>query len=248
MGFIYDKIMIENMERGLMTIMEFPNVNNKLAFFDFDRTLVAHAHSPEFMRDRGGNYFMECLHMLTNLEAEHAKDQPLPCMQWYAKKLFSEGYGLYVLTHELFNLRNDLKMRELARFYPDTPMTYLTVDSPEHKIDMMRAVAYAEGCNLSDVIFVDDQMGIVSKAIRAGIDGKHLSDIAVLYESQIMPQEQAILIKPREPGKCQAEEVPEKGLQAAGVEFTEEDLEETMRQCRLLAKMNENNKGEDMPF
>lgn len=113
---------------------------------------------------------------------------------------------------------------------------------------MMRAVAYAEGCNLSDVIFVDDQMGTVSKAIRAGIDGKHLSDIAVLYESQIMPQEQAILIKPREPGKCQAEEVPEKGLQAAGVEFTEEDLEETMRQCRLLAKMNENNKGEDMPF
>lgn len=235
------------MERGLIMNMEFPNVNNKLAFFDFDRTLVAHTYSPEFITHRD-NYFMECLHMLTNLEAEYANDRPLPCMQWYAKKLFGEGYGLYVLTHEMSNLRNDLKIKELAQFYPDIPMTYLTVDSPDHKIDMMRAVAYAEGCNLSDVIFVDDLMETVSKAIRAGINGKHLSDIAVLYESQIMPQEQTILIKPKELGKCQPEETPKKELQAVDINFTEEDLEETMRQCRLLAKMNEHNKEGNMSF
>ena len=174
------------MERGLMTIMEFPNVNNKLAFFDFDRTLVAHTHSPEFMRDRGGNYFMECLHMLTNLEAEHAKDQPLPCMQWYAKKLFSEGYGLYVLTHEMFNLRNDLKMRELARFYPDTPMTYLTVDSPEHKIDMMhltyedRLEANKFGINLVNQIRT--QMG--KKPVKLTVGSlKYANDVAKYYEA-----------------------------------------------------------------
>lgn len=229
--------------------IEFPTVNNKLAFFDFDRTLVSHNHSLEFMRDRDGDYFMECLHMLTNLRGEHANDRPLPCMQWYAKKLFDEGYGLYVLTHEIFNLRHEIKKEELARFYPNTPMTYLSVDSPAHKIDMMRAVAAVEMCPLSDVIFVDDMMSTVSQALRVGIDAKHISDIVVMYESQMMPQEQSILLKPVELGKSgDKPEETEMQKPAGSMDLTEEDLEETMRQCRLLTEMNNKNKDGGMPI
>lgn len=175
--------------------VEFPKVNNKLAFFDFDLTLVAHNHSSEYVNARE-NYLMDCIYMLTAIEEEHAKDRPLPCMQWYVKKLFDEGYGLYCLTHEIFNLRDQLKKDQLEIFYPDTPMTYLTVDTPEHKIDMIKAIAMTECCDLKDVIFVDDRTATVNLAIMAGIDAKHLSDIVLMYESYIIPQEQDVIFKP----------------------------------------------------
>lgn len=64
-------------------------------------------------------------------------------------------------------------------------MGYLTVDTPEHKIDMMLGVAMSKGIEPCDITFVDDKMDIVYKAIDAGIDGKHLSDIAALYEYEL---------------------------------------------------------------
>ena len=176
--------------------VEFPIVNNKLAFIDFDRTMVAHTYSADYVKAEENNYFMECVYNLTVQEEEHANDRPLPCMQWYVKKLFDEGYGIYCLTHEIFNLRDQMKQEELKAFYPDIPMTYLTVDTPEHKIDMMKAVAMVECCDLSDVIFVDDLMSTVYQALLAGIDAKHLSDIVVMYEMQLLHQEQGVAIKP----------------------------------------------------
>lgn len=175
--------------------VEFSKISNKLAFFDFDRTLVAHRYSREYMDARNEGYFKECVYALMALDEEHKNDRPLPCMQWYVKKLYDEGYGLYVLTHEIFNLRDQLKKSQLEQFYAGIPMTYFTVDAPEHKIDMMRAVAAAEKCDLSDVIFVDDMLSTVNMALNAGIDAKHLSDIVVLYETQHDHQEQDSLIR-----------------------------------------------------
>lgn len=218
--------------------VEFPNVNNKLAFFDYDRTLVAHTHSREFMAARKDDYMMECLYMLTALEEEHASDRPLPCMQWFLKKLHEDGYGIYVLTHEPFNLRNNLKQRQLEEFFPGIPIAYLTVDSPEHKVDMMRAVAVAECCSLSDIIFVDDQMATVSAAVRAGIDGRHLSDIVVLYECGQAEEEQEMFLKPGGGTGCT---VVEPVLTA---EYAERDTggtertEDVHRDHRLLAERN----------
>lgn len=167
---------------------EFSNINKKLAFFDFDRTMVAHSYSHEY--GVVDNYFLECVYMLTSLDTEHINDRPLPCMQWYTRKLNDEGYGLYCLTHEIFNLRDNLKQDQIRRFYPGIPITYLTVDLPEHKIDMMKAVAATKCCNLSDVIFVDDRIDTIELATRAGINAKHLSDIVVMYENEKIPWQQ----------------------------------------------------------
>lgn len=179
--------MVHNMETNI-------NIKNKLAFFDFDRTLVAHDYSQDYkMTD---DYFMQCVYMLTSLEKEHANDRPLPCMQWYARKLFHEGYKLYCLTHEIFNLRDQLKQDQLKQFYPDTPMTYITVNEAGHKLEMMTAVAMTECCELSNVIFVDDRIDTIKSVMAAGIDAKHLSDIVVMYESEKISQEQTMYMKP----------------------------------------------------
>ncbi len=187
--------------------IEFPTINSKLAFFDFDRTLIAHDYSAEYIKSREEGYLMECFFMLTSLKEEHSGDRPLPCMQWYAKKLSEEGYGLYCLTHEIFNLRDQIKKDQLALYYSDTPMTYLTVDTPEHKIDMMTAVAMAEGCDLSDIIFVDDQMSTVYAALAAGINAKHLSDIVQMYESRKISEQQNYMLEP-ENNAVKPKEIP----------------------------------------
>lgn len=219
--------------------VNFPEVNNKLAFFDFDRTLVAHQYSQESLRERQSYYF-ECLRALTVLEDDHAHDRPLPCMQWYTKKLSDEGYGLIVLTHEVFNLRDQLKKDQLARFYPDVKMTYLTVDSPEHKIDMMMAIAASEKCPLSDIIFVDDRISIVNAAIREGINGKHLSDIAVLYESELAYQEQDMLMKKRQPAAAAKPADTRENIQP---DIPDEEMDNMLKECRLLAEMNNREQG-----
>ncbi len=190
--------------------VEFPKINNKLAFFDFDRTLVKHTYSLDFIRAKEGEdgYLMECVYMLSAMEEEYANDRPLPCMQWYVKKLFEEGYGLYCLTHEIFNLRNRFKKSQLDLFYPDTPMTYLTTDTPEHKIDMIKAVAMAEACSLSDIIFVDDLMPTVYLAQKEGIDAKHLSDIVEMYESRKLFEQQDFVLSPDFVQNLKKEEAP----------------------------------------
>ena len=217
--------------------IEFPKVNNKLAFFDFDRTLVAHDYSRGFMSAREEGYFMECVWALTALTEEHAKDKPLPCMQWYAKKLYAEGYGLYCLTHEIFNLHDDLKKKQLALFYPDTPMTYLTVDSPEHKISMIRAIAMVEDCVLNDVIFVDDLIGTVNQALIAGIDAKHLSNIVTMYESQEGYHEQGILLRPTEDNN--ALDSISTMTEDVITELSERTQADIYEECRKLVELND---------
>lgn len=222
--------------------VEFPKINNKLAFFDFDRTLVAHSYSKEYMAARQEGYLMECFWALTALREEHAKDRALPCMQWYVKKLQEEGYGLYCLTHEIFSLHSDLKKEQLKLFYPDTPMTYLEVDTPEHKIEMMKAIAMIECCDLSDIIFVDDLQKTVTRALAAGIDAHHLSDIVVMYETQAKPQEQDMYIRAHHlpTGDIQdiVAQAEQEVLESMGPDLSEKSLGETYEECRRLAEMN----------
>lgn len=218
----------------------------KLAFFDFDRTLVAHNYSREFTDARRKGYFQECVQVLTALEEEHANDRPLPCMQWYARKLYMDGYELYCLTHEIFNLRDELKKDQLHLFYHDTPMTYLTVDDPDHKIDMMLALATVKGCTSEDIIFVDDLKNTVDKALAEGIDAKHLSDIVVLYESLKDFHEQDLMVKPVNDNEMSgvAQTVVEEVL--AEMDLAEKSQAQIYEECRRLAEMNGRTKVAEM--
>lgn len=215
--------------------MEFPRINDKLAFFDFDETMMCHTHSHDYYRDIQGNYFKECLYMLTAMDQEHEGDRPLPCMKWYVNKLFEDGYGIYVLTHEIFNLRDKLKQDQLKHFYPNVPMTYLTVDTPEHKIDMIRAVAVSEGCELSDILFVDDNMKIIRMATAAGIDARHLSYVVALYENRTAFQQQGsvLTLTGTEKDEFIYRSDPMQGI------IPDMELNNILEDCRLLAQRNE---------
>lgn len=231
--------------------MDFPKISNKLAFFDFDRTLVAHSYSREYAAARKDSFMMDCLYSLTALNEEHAADRPLPCMQWYVKKLFDAGYGLFCLTHEQSNLRDELKKEQLKTFYPGMPMTYLTVGEPGHKIDMIKAVAAAECCDLSDIILVDDRMETINEAQALGIDAKHLSDIVVLYEYGNMSEQQDIMIKPKgfadyvkdDPSVMDVilyEEIEAHGSGRVQEGIPDEELERAVRECRQLIEGRKN--------
>ena len=218
----------------------------KLAFFDFDRTLIVHNYSREFMDARQESYFQKCVWALTALEKEHANDRPLPCMQWYVKKLYMEGYELYCLTHEIFNLHDELKKDQLYLFYHDTPMTYLTVDDPDHKIDMMLALTKVKGCTPDDIIFVDDLINTVDKALAEGINAKHLSDIVVLYESLKDFHEQDLMVKPVNDNEMLgvAQTVVEEVL--AEMDLAEKSQAQIYEECRRLAEMNGRTKVAEM--
>lgn len=149
-------------------------------FLDYDRTLFSHSYIAKASGDVG--YETDAYIELSRLwrEREHAGDKPLRCMQWYVESQRADGARLFVLTHEIFNLRDECKKRMAIRHYGI--YEYLAVDTPDHKIDMIRAVCKANDVEVSNAVLVDDMLSTVYAAERAGISGLHLSDVVVAFD------------------------------------------------------------------
>lgn len=152
----------------------------KLAFIDYDRTLYSHMYPA--CGEKHDTYYEECVRNLVYASQYNRfiGSKPLKCMQWFVSYLRDRGVEEYILTHEIFNLRDEWKKTTALNDYGISK--YLTVNSPEHKIDMIKAVADTNGVNYRDCLFVDDKMEIVYLACEAGIFGLHTSNIVQLYE------------------------------------------------------------------
>lgn len=153
----------------------------RLAFFDYDRTLFAHQHP--FAGEPITTYEEECYNELINQEKLYERDQDVPAMKWAIDLLHGYGAVTYVLTHEIFNLRDDIKSTRAMEVYGIR--NYLTTDSAAHKIDMIKAVAKRHGVKLSECLFVDDKMDIILLACENGISGVHTSNICATYEKSL---------------------------------------------------------------
>lgn len=158
----------------------------KLAFFDYDRTLVAHAY-PVAGR-RALTYEEECYIYLSDsaIKERHFWDKPLECMKWAIQHLKEHDAVLYVLTHEIFNLRSEMKSITAREVFGIE--NYIEVDSPEHKVDMIKAVAKFHGVPLRNCLFVDDMMSTVYAAATEGIYAVHTSDITAAYEEYVLSE------------------------------------------------------------
>lgn len=207
--------------------------NNKLAFFDYDETLVTHRHSDSFLQ--ADSYFTECLSVLVSAKEEYSNDRALPCMQWFAGKLHGEGYGLYCIADCGSSLKDAIRREKLSAFYPDTTMAYFNVDTAEHKIDLIEAVATAEGCPLKDVLLVDDDMDVIRLARSEGIDARHLSEIVLMYETLDEGGQQSMAMEAEE--AVIEEEIREEAETGQGMP-DEEDSARLYEECRILAEMN----------
>lgn len=148
----------------------------KLYFFDFGGTLCAH----DYVRKADGDlsYEDECLCSLSQeaFREEHKGDAPLGCMLWYVREKLRERNAMcFVLSVEKSNLNDAYNQDFVRRNYGG--MGYLMVNEPLYKIDMIKAVARLHDVGLELCELVDDDMDVVYAANRAGITGKHLSNI-----------------------------------------------------------------------
>lgn len=157
----------------------------KLYFFDFDRTLCIHKYKEK--RTGVSSYYDECRRCLDygdEFMKEYGGDVPSKAMQWYVKKVLygpnANAQG-FILTNEIFNLRDNYKKAFASTYYGLA--NYLSVDSPAHKIEMMKAVADSMGVDWSDCQLVDDDLHTIYAANKEGMDGKHVSEVYAEYES-----------------------------------------------------------------
>lgn len=153
----------------------------RLAFLDYDRTLFTHSYPVP--GEKHLTYQEECFEEFVNQARRHSGDKPVKCMQDAVRIMQESGCICYVLTHEIFSLRDDMK-KDMAKKYYNIDK-YLSVDSADHKIDMMLAVAAAHNVNPRDCLFVDDRMDIVYKACAAGFVGIPVINVAQLFEDGI---------------------------------------------------------------
>lgn len=156
----------------------------RIGFMDYDRTLYPHSYPTAGNTHK--SYMDECYDMLVKQKEILGNDKPLKCMQWAVSNMQEAGAVVYVLTHEIFNLRDEHKKNTALRDYGISK--YLSVDSPEHKVDMMLAVAKVHNVNPRDCLFIDDKMSTVYRACEAGIAGMHVSSIYQMYEEYLLSQ------------------------------------------------------------
>lgn len=150
----------------------------KLAFFDYDRTLFTHSYPTA--GEKHLSYEEECFEELAHQKKRHAGDKPVKCMQHLVNLLKENGCVVYILTHECFNLRNEMKLHDAKKYYGIDKL--LTTDSSAHKVDMIKAVAKVHNVPLDECLFVDDKMDAIYDACAAGISAIPVINVAQLYE------------------------------------------------------------------
>lgn len=158
----------------------------KLYFLDFDRTLCVH----DYVKKAAGpsTYFEECLTVLNKerFQAEYGRDVAPGYMKWYVRQLLADKDNqCFVLTHEIFNLRDGYKKDFAERNYGLDRRNYLSVNSPDHKVPMMLAMAESMGLNPDDCYLIDDSVNTLYEAEREEINGIHISNVMVMYERHL---------------------------------------------------------------
>lgn len=159
-----------------------------LVFYDYDRTLVVHDYPMWY--EKSNSYIEEIISIIDENKNNkiYGNDKPLKCMQWHVDKHRKQGDKLFVLTHEIFNLRSKMKKEHISKWYGDD-LKYIEVDSPEHKIDMIIAIAEHLNVNRSECVIVDDRVDTLKLAARSGIQAIHVSN--VMYEFEEFLEQEA---------------------------------------------------------
>lgn len=160
--------------------------NIKLAFYDFDRTLCVHTYPSDDLGKAHFDYEQECYLQYHMQKQVLQGDMPVEYMRWFVNHVSESTSGSvkqFVLTHEIFSLRDDYKKGFAKRHYGIDG--YISTNSSEHKIEMMRAIAKSENVSLNDVLFVDDKMEIIYNACENGILALHISNVIGMYEKHL---------------------------------------------------------------
>lgn len=156
-----------------------------LVFYDYDRTLVVHYYPMDYQKS-SNIYIEDALSILDKNKCTqiYSKDKPLKCMQWHVNKHREQGDKLFVLTHERFNLRSKMKKAHISEWYGND-LEYLEVDTPEHKIDMIIAIAEHLNIDRSQCLIVDDRVDTLKLAAKSGIQAVHISNVMHEFEEFI---------------------------------------------------------------
>lgn len=155
-------------------------------FFDFDRTLCVHNYDGKAKGP--STYYNECMNVLDPklFDREYGGDVAPEYMKWYVGRVRANDCNLvYVLTHEIFNLRDEYKKRFALENYGIRPDHYLSVNSADHKVPMMQAIAGMFEAEPEDCILVDDSVNTLYEAEQVGIRGMHISNVMVEYEKHM---------------------------------------------------------------
>lgn len=153
-----------------------------LTFFDYDRTLFAHNYDKAFIDCV--TYEETARYLLVRGDSTFKNDKPIQAVRDYAKECYNAGEELFCLTHQVCSLRDAYNIKALSEHYGDIPMTYLSVNTAEHKIDMIRAMAYHRCALLCNCKLIDDRVSTVEMAISEGIVGINTSSLCADWEER----------------------------------------------------------------
>lgn len=199
-----------------------------LVFYDYDRTLVVHSY-PEWF-ESSSDYMNDIMSILDKDKCEevYGKDEPLKCMQWHVEKQKEQGNKLFVITHEIFNLRAPMKQQNIKKWYGDG-LFYLEVDSSEHKIDMILGMAKAYGKAAADCLLIDDKLATLQLAAAKGIKTLHVSNIMAEFE-KTLEKELKKPISEEIAKESIVEEVIEEPIEKLTEEFLDEQTVEALEE------------------
>lgn len=152
--------------------------NEKLLFVDYDQTLVGHNYPRDYEESDAAYYDFLC--QLTRPDI-HTGDVMVPAVVDYMQDEEQKGTKVYVLTHALSNLRDELIAENMRKAIPNA--TLLTVAAREYKIDMIRAVAYSRNVPLYNCELIDDIRLTLREALSYGVKVQRTVSLCAKWEA-----------------------------------------------------------------
>lgn len=147
--------------------------NIKVAIFDFDDTLAIHKDK-DYIKHRNENedhllnYY---LNAYLNPNSFYEKDEPcsiLESVQTLIKILSSKGVKIYCLTGMKFSFHLKAKEHFVHKYFSND-IEVISTRSQELKEDAVKILQRVNGCNLNEILFVDDMRENIIRFNNMGI-------------------------------------------------------------------------------
>ena len=164
--------------------MEIENINLdniKVVIFDFDDTLAIHkdkdflAHRRESEEKRLGYY----LNAYKNPETFYEDIEPCirsEVLYNFINNLRKRNIKMYCLSGMKFSFHLKAKQNFINKHYGND-IEVISASTQELKLDGLKIIQRLNGCNLQEMLFIDDRQDVIELLSKNGIKAILVSDI-----------------------------------------------------------------------
>lgn len=155
--------------------------NIKVVIFDFDDTLAIH-RDRDFLKHRNEsedkrlNYYLNAYQNYTNFFIDIEPCDKSEVLYNLVQELRSKNIKMYCLSGMKFSFHFQAKQKFINKHYGDD-IELISVGTQQLKLDGIKIISKVNGCNLDEILFIDDLEDTVNFLKSNDVNAINVNDL-----------------------------------------------------------------------